>query len=95
MSRMNRVVTILTGASAALSLATTPGAATASPAAAPSVPVARTAQVAVDSPFFLWATYHSEIECSQTGHNLVNRGPYASYMCSRVLGGWQLWVRRY
>ncbi|MEU3460821.1 hypothetical protein ABZ721_12790 [Streptomyces sp. NPDC006733] len=95
MSRTNRVATLLSVAGAVVTLVTTPGAATPSAVAAASVPTAATAQVAADSPFFWWATYDTQLECSQVGHNLVNRGPYASYVCSRVLGGWQLWVRGY
>ncbi|MFD9302515.1 hypothetical protein ACFWCB_07435 [Streptomyces sp. NPDC060048] len=95
MHTMNRVLTLAAGAFAALALGTPPG--TAATVAAPAQPdrIARTAPLAADSPFFLWATYGTQMECSQTGHNLVNRGPYASYMCSRVVDGWQLWVRRY
>ncbi|ROQ70595.1 hypothetical protein EDD93_5119 [Streptomyces sp. 840.1] len=95
MNRMNRAMTLVAGVGAALVLAATTGAATASAATATASPDAGTVQVAADMPFFLWGTYYTQMECSQVGHNLVNRGPYASYMCPQVLGGWQLWVREY
>ncbi|MFG2669951.1 hypothetical protein [Streptomyces sp. NBC_01438] len=95
MNRKSRAMMLVAGVGAALALSATTGASTATAAPAHAVADARTVQVVADMPFFLWGTYYTQMECSQVGHNLVNRGPYASYMCPQVLGGWQLWVREY
>lgn len=90
MNRTHHAMTAVAGTIATLALAATLSTGPASAATTPSVP---SAEVAASTPYHYYSTFPSEIECGQTGHNLVDRGPYASYMCTRVLSGWELWVR--